>query len=115
MKMLNRFALIARPADPYVEWAAKVFGQSEASVREELAENEPSVYLLPESDAPDINDPDLLKGYWRSIFKEELESWCTDENTWPKHKTEALFRAWFKLQLCTVVNDLGKEALVAEG
>ena len=114
MKMLNRFILIVRPAGPYFEWAAKAFGEPESKVRKEMAENEPGVYLLPESDAPDINDPNLLKGHWRAIFKEELEGWCTNEETWPKHRTEALFRAWFKLELCTVVYDLGKKPLVLE-
>jgi len=56
----------------------------------------------------------VLKAHWRVIFKEELEGWCTDENTWPKSRNEALFRAWFKLELCTIVFDVGKTALKIE-
>jgi len=114
MKMLNRFALIVRPGDPFIEWAAKVFGQSEASAREEIEGFESSVYLLPESNAADLSDPTVLKTHWRAIFKEELEGWCTDEETWPKHRTEPLFRAWFQLELCTVLHDLGKMPLILE-
>ena len=108
MKTINRFALIVRPAAPYIEWAAKAFGEPESKVRKELNTFEPSVYLLPESTAPDVNHPTVLKSHWRSIFKEELDGWCTDESLWPKQLSEPLFRAWFKLELCTIVYDSAK-------
>ena len=114
MKTLNRFALIVRPAGPYIEWTGKAFGESEAKVRRELRDIEPCVYLLPESDAADHDHPTLLKAHWRAIFKEELEGWCTDEKTWPKNRSEVLFQAWVKLDLCTLVYDLGKKLLIHE-
>ena len=114
MKTLNRFALIVCPSGPYIEWAAKAFGEPEADARRELGDIEPSVYLLPESDAADLDHPTVLKAHWRAIFKEELEGWCKDEKTWPKNRTEALFRAWFTLDLCTLVYDLGKKPIVLE-
>ncbi len=114
MKTLNRFALIVRPAGPYIEWAAEAFGESEANVHRELGDIEPSVYLLPESDASDLDHPTVLKAHWRAIFKEELEAWCADEKAWPKNRTQALFRAWFHLELCTMVYDLGKQPIVLE-
>jgi len=70
--------------------------------------------VLPESNAVDTHDPALLKAHWRAIFKEELEAWCTDNGSWSKSRTEALFRAWFKLELCTIVFDVGKAALKLE-
>ena len=109
MKMLNRFALVVRPGAPYIEWAAKVFGQPESEVKAEIDTYEPTVYLLPESKAADLSDPDVLKGHWQTIFKEELEGWSTDEDTWPKPRSEAMFRAWFKLEFCKVIHDLGKK------
>ena len=114
MKTINRFALIVRPADPYIEWAAKAFGEPESKVRKELNESEPSVYLLSESSAPDLNHPGVLKSNWKSIFIEELEGWCTDETCWPQHRTELLFRAWFKLEFCTIVFDCVKTPIVHE-
>lgn len=105
MKTLNRFALIVRPASPYIAWAAKVAGESEAEVRKTLEHMEAGIYLLPPSDAPDANHPNLLKAHWRAIFEEELGGWCTDEGTWPKDLSEALFRAWFKLELVTTIHD----------
>src|SRR5664279_2092768 len=103
MKSINRFALIVRPGAPFIEWAAKVFNEPEAQVRREIQGGEPSIYLLPESTAPNADHPTLLKSCWRSIFKEELEGWCTNEDAWPQKRSEALFRAWFKFELCTIV------------
>jgi hypothetical protein len=114
MKSINRFALIVRPASPYIEWAAKAFGEPESKVRREINELEASIYLLNESSAPDADHPALLKGQWKTIFDEELESWCTEEDLWPKHRTEALFRAWFKLELCTLVFDCGSGSIEHE-
>jgi hypothetical protein len=112
MKSVNRFALIVRPAKPFIEWAAKVFDEPLEAVRQEILEGEPGVYLLPESEEVDISEPGILKAYWREIFKEELEGWCTSEEDWPKHRTEALFRNWFDLELSTLVLDAGKKPLV---
>ena len=114
MRTVNRFAVIVRPGEPYIEWAAQVFEEPHAKVRKELAEGEPSIYLLPESSAPDLSHPTVLRSHWQGIFKEELSDWCPDEATWPKHRSEALFRAWFQLTLATLVYDLGKEPLKTE-
>jgi len=114
MRTLNRFALIVRPAGPFIEWAARVFGEPEAQIRKELTSAEPTIYLLPESKAAYVDDPGVLKAHWRAIFKVELDGWCTDETTWPKSMSEALFRAWFKLELVTVLYDHGKDPLKLE-
>ncbi|MDP1832468.1 MAG: hypothetical protein Q8K67_10455 [Geothrix sp.] len=114
MKSINRFALIVRPGAPFIEWAARTFHEPEAKARQEILSGEPSVYLLAESTAPDADHPALLKSCWRSIFKEELEAWCVLEERWPQKRTEALFRAWFNIELCTIVFDLGKSKIEHE-
>lgn len=111
MKTLNRFALIVRSGPPFIEWAAGAFGEPVSEVEEELAGIGSSVYLLPESSAADAEDPGLLRAHWRAIFKAELEGWCTDKSTWPKNLSEALFREWFRVELVTLVYDLGKAPL----
>jgi hypothetical protein len=114
MKTLNRFALIVRPGPPFIEWAAGAFGESTVEVEWELAAMESSIYLLPESNAADAEDPGVLRAHWRAIFKAELEGWCTDQDTWPKNLSEAMFRAWFHLELVTLIHDRGKEPLRVE-
>jgi hypothetical protein len=114
MKMLNRFGLIVRPGPPFIEWAAGAFGESTVEVDQELAAIEPGLYLLPESNAADAEDPAVLRAHWRAIFKAELEGWCTDQETWPRNPSEAMFREWFKLELVTMIHDRGKEPLKLE-
>lgn len=114
MKTLNRFALIVRPGEPYIEWAAKAAEEPLEEVRRDLWDVEPSVYLLPESQAADLSHPTFLKAHWRSIFKEELEGWSLDEKTWPRGRSEAMFRAWFRLGLATLVFERGKGPLKLE-
>ena len=111
MRTLNRCALIVQPGEAFITWAAALSGESEAAVRTELLGSEPSVYLLPESDAADLADPQVLRGSWQGIFKAELYAWCTDQSTWPKHRTEAQFRAWFQLAYASLVYELGSEPL----
>lgn len=114
MKSLNRFALIVRPAGPFVEWAASVFEEKVEDVRQDLWDAEPSVYLLPESSAADIHHPTFLKAHWRAIFKEELEGWSLEPKSWPSDRTEAMFRAWFRLELATIVYEHGKGPIKLE-
>lgn len=89
MKTLNRFAMIVRPANPFIEWAAKAIDEPLSKARHELEAMEPGVYLTPESDAVDLAGPNVLKGHWPTIFKEELDGWCTDETRWPEQRSEA--------------------------
>lgn len=114
MKTLNRFALIVRPGEPFLDWAAKAAGDSIEAVRKDLGDGEPQVYLLPESDAADCSHPTFLKAHWRAIFKEELEGWIVDERTWPQDRTEAMFRDWFRLELATLVFERGKGPIQTE-
>ena len=114
LKTLNRFALIVRPDTPFIEWAAGAFGEPVSEVEEELAAIESRVYLLPESNAADAEDPGVLRAHWRAIFKAELEGWCTDKSTWPENLSEALFLDWFRVELVTLVHDLDKEPLRLE-
>ncbi len=114
MKTLNRFALILRPGEAYIEWAAKVAEEPVEEVRQDLWGAEPSVYLLPESKAANIGNPTFLKAHWRAIFKEELEGWSQDEGDWPQGRTEVMFRAWFRLDLATLVFERGKDPIKLE-
>ena len=114
MKTLNRFALIVRPASPFIEWAAQASGEPETKIRKELAEMEPTIYLLPESKAANALDPAVLRAHWRAIFKQELEDWCTDESAWPQNLSEAMFRVLFQLELVAAIHDRGKESLRLE-
>jgi len=99
--MLNRGALIVRPADPYIEWARAVFDDDMAPSED----GERTVYLVPDDDA-DRGLDWVLKQVWGEVFERELEGWCTDEARWPKNRTLAMFKRWFQVEYHSVIEDL---------
>lgn len=99
--MLNRGALIVRPAEPYLEWARSVFDDGEAP----SPDGEQTVYLVPDDEA-DRGVDWILGRVWKEVFERELEGWCTEEAMWPRKRTLAMFRKWFRIEYHTVVEDL---------
>jgi hypothetical protein len=99
--MLNRGALIVRPAEPYLAWARAVFDDGETP----SPNDEQTVCLVPENQA-DRGVDWVVKQVWQEIFERELEGWCADEAMRPQTRTLAMFRKWFRVEYHTVVEDL---------
>lgn len=99
--MINRCALIVRPAAPYVEWAAGL-DDSGAAPR---PDDEPSVYLIPDVDS--IAEAwAFLERLYDGIFRVELHGWHTDERAWPRDRTFAMFQEWFDVDIASSIEDL---------
>lgn len=105
--MINRSALVVRPAPPFLDWAARL--DDAGSVPN--VEGEQTVYLLPEPEDEEVEWEDVLEGFFEEIFENELMAWHTDEAAWPKNRSYAMFRQWFKLEWHSVVEDLGDDAI----
>jgi hypothetical protein len=105
--MLNRCALIVRPKQPFLDWAA----QLDDSGLLPGVEGEQTVYLVPEF-ADDGQVERVLKAVFAEVFERELFGWHTDESAWPPKRTLALFRKWFAIELHSVVEDLCDADLV---
>jgi len=99
--MLNRAALIVRPAAPYLEWAA---GLDDSGLTPDV-EGEQTVYLLPSVEDDDEIE-DVLQLVYATVFESELAGWHTFEPDWPKDRTFAMFKRWFKIEVHTIVEDL---------
>jgi len=100
--MLNRSALIVRPAQPYIEWAKSLPDADEILPR---SDGERTVYLVEE--ILGLSDQDLiLKVSFKEIFERELYGWCTDEDMWPQKRTLQMFKQWFTIEFHSVVEDL---------
>jgi hypothetical protein len=99
--MLNRAAVIVRPKQPYLDWAA---GLDDAGVAPEVG-GERTVYLIPSYDTQE-EAWDILAEAWESIFDAELWDWHTDEAAWPPGRTFAMFKEWFDVEIHSVVEDL---------
>lgn len=99
--MLNRAVLIVRPKQPFLDWAAQL---DDSGLVPEVT-GEQTVYLVPEFE-DDAEVQHVLKRIFAEVFERELFGWHTDETAWPKHRTFAMFRQWFQIELHSVVEDL---------
>jgi hypothetical protein len=99
--MLNRAALIVRPLQPYWEWAKSL------DDTENLPdpEDEQTVYLIPYI-LSEQHEAEILKRVYAEVFERELYEWHTDDSAWPKKRTFALFKKWFKYEIHSIVEDL---------
>ena len=107
--MINRAAVIVRPAKPYVEWAQTL----DDSGLEPDPSDDATVYLIPNY-ADEVEAWELLSKIYEEIFENELWSWHTEEDDWPKDRTFAMFRAWFEVEFHSIVEDLCAYELVDE-
>jgi hypothetical protein len=100
MSTLNRWAIIVRPKQPYIDWANSFDGP-----RYDEADPEPNVYLAPGfAYTPDLWE--WLKEGYPFIFEEELWLWMTQEADWPPDRDYAMFEQWFEVEVSSMVIDL---------
>ncbi|HAZ07635.1 MAG TPA: hypothetical protein DCZ01_03715 [Elusimicrobia bacterium] len=110
-RSINRAALVVRPRQPYLDWAASV--DAEAPEHAKDLHKRVSVYLLGE-DPKEEDETAPLENYFEEIFELELSAWYTDEDLWPKPRTLALFHEWFEAVGESVVTDLEPGPIRAE-
>ena len=49
------------------------------------------------------------------MFEEELNSWYTDPDMWPKDLSFKTFKKFFTVHVSTMVFDLGKGMIIKDG
>jgi hypothetical protein len=98
---INRHAVILVPTEECLEWVRSCAGDDMPLAD---VEREPTVYLIPEGKAaPEA----YLRRHFKAIFEEELNSWYTDPDMWPKDRSFKTFKKFFAVQVSTMVFDLG--------
>jgi len=107
--MLNRGALIVRPAKPYLDWAS----QLDDSGIVPSPDDERTIYLVPSFEDDDEAEKVLRRAY-SEIFERELFGWHTDESAWPRNRTLAMFKKWFTFEFHSIVEDLCAYELIEE-
>lgn len=105
--MLNRAALIVRPKQPYLDWAA---GLDVSGLVPDVG-GEKTVYLIPEFES-DEEGLRVLKRVYGEIFERELDGWYTDPSAWPQKRDFKIFQQWFSIELHSVVEDVVDDALI---
>ncbi len=108
MELLNRSVVIVKPLRPYLEWAKDDDDEGLAELVFENLRNEPHVFLLPEYEDPTAQK-EVLAESWPALFEAMLEGWLTDEAYGPKNRTLGMFREWFEIQMCSMVQNLDSD------
>jgi hypothetical protein len=47
-----------------------------------------------------------IKKNYDDLFANELNDWCTDEDTWPQNRNYKLFVDWFDIEIYSMLLDL---------
>ena len=105
--MLNRAALLLRYKEPAVRWINDADPYpSGKTVSLERANSELTVYLISDEDAETPTAvQEWVKLNFRLLFENELESWYTDPDLWPKPLSLDLFDRWFAVECHSVIVD----------
>lgn len=111
MNIINRAALVVRPRQPYLDWAAGLDEESAEDARD--LDQRASVYLVPEDPTGERDTPPLDE-FVAVIFEAELAAWEEDESTWPERRDLATFEAWFEVAGQPTVVDLSRDDLEVE-
>lgn len=106
MGLLNRFALTLRPREPFLGW---VNGHPQGKLplvhTLEHIREDPTVYLIQDCETVD-EGRQWVYGEFEFFFKEQLEAWWTDEESWPKNRTLEMFKEWFDIEVLSSVDNV---------
>ena len=102
-RWINRAAIVVRPRQPYLDWAASLDDEAPAHVKG--MEARVSIYLVAE-DPAEKSETAPLENYCQEIFEAELAAWSQDEDQWPQSRTLAMLQEWFEVTGESVVSDL---------
>lgn len=107
--MINRGAIILRPAQPFIDWAAGL----DDSGLVPSAEGEQHAYLVPEWE-DDREQERVLKKVFAELFERELFGWHMVEEDWPRDRSLREFLRWFHIEMHSLVIDVCQEPLLRE-
>jgi hypothetical protein len=88
--VLNRAALILRPKQPYLDWAA---GLDDSGIVPGVG-GEQTVYLIPSYD-DDQEAERVLRRIYAEVFERELHGWHTDEGACRRSERLRCFESGF--------------------
>src|SRR5215475_5128311 len=82
MDMVNRSAIVVRPAQPFLDWLHRV-DPTRAQLTLGDLRREPTIYLLPEWET-EGEALEHLAEVSSEIFKEQLNGWYRVPSVWPE-------------------------------
>jgi hypothetical protein len=112
MVSLNRTAVVVTAKQPFLVWLHSIDPTSRHLTLADLNQ-EPSVYLLPDSDT-DEKAARCVDKLCAQIFAHELDGWFRVPSAWPKDLTFRVFNRWFECRYHSMVLDLADAPFLTE-
>ena len=114
MRVVNRTAVTIVGAQPYIDWMHQTdadFNQGALTVRPAKAYG--SAFLLPEFELEEsLQEWVEENASW--LFEFQLAAWTENESTWPVARDLGAFRAWFRVEVHSVVVDVADDDIEGE-
>jgi hypothetical protein len=114
MRVVNRTAISVTGAKPYLDWTSQHDADVDKGVLT-VARAKPygSAILLPEFELEeDVHEWLEENAVW--LFEFQLASWTDDESSWPVTRDVKTFREWFRVDVLSVVVDVGDDEIEGE-
>jgi hypothetical protein len=114
MRVINRTAISIVGAQPYIDWTR----QNDADAAKGMltvARARPygTAYLLPEFELEeDVQEWIEDNAGW--MFEFALSAWTEEESTWPPSRDIKAFREWFRIDIHSLVVDVGDDEIEGE-
>lgn len=114
MRVINRTAVTITAAQPYIDWTREHHtGADTGIVSVARAKPYGSAFLLPELELEeDVQEWVEENASW--LFEFQLSAWTEDESTWPATRDLATFRHWFRVDIHSIVVDVGDDEIEGE-
>jgi hypothetical protein len=114
MRIVNRTAVGISAAQPYIDWTRAHGADADRGLLT-VVRVRPygSAFLLPELELEeDVEEWLEENAAW--IFEFQLSAWTEDESTWPETRDVRTFREWFRIDIHSVVIDVGEDDVEGE-
>ena len=116
MRVVNRTAVTITGAQPYIDWMRQTdadFNKGAVTVVVPRATAYGSAFLLPEVDLEeDLKEWVEENALW--LFEFQLSAWTEDEGAWPATRDLKTFKEWFRIDIHSVVVDVGDDDIEGE-
>jgi hypothetical protein len=114
MRVVNRTAVTIVGAEPYVRWTTQRDADSNRGMLT-VGRARPygTAFLLPEFELEeDVQEWVEENAGW--LFEFQLSAWTEDESAWPANRDLKTFREWFRVDVHSVVVDVGEDDIEGE-
>jgi hypothetical protein len=106
---INRQAVVLLPTEACLAWINS--GPSDRTMTLAEVQREPTIYLLSEGRSEAETH---VRRHYKAMFDQELNSWYTDLELWPKDRSFRTFQKFFTIQVATMVFDLGSGPIIKD-